>query len=221
MVPDHSYENPEVIQNGARHGFVNQVYAEVNRPPPAYYATTPNGGSFPTATQPKTDAEHVYENPAEAGALPVKEPLPVGGVVELIPPKQIDLPDEKSAKDDFPVRLFQKRNSENVYTTPRNKAGAGEPHYEQFGGAEASLRLEPPPKYDDAQLQFLREKTTSSILPNVPKKKAAPLDDNSNQHGQGSSQREPATRSAVQDLEDVTKEQSESWSWLITVSWIG
>jgi hypothetical protein len=68
-------------------------------------------------------------------------------------------------------------------------------------------RLTPPPKFDDVKLQVTQEKTASSILPNVPRrKKIDRLYANPNK-AIGS---ERASRSHYQNVGYVTNEQSET-----------
>ena len=190
-----------------RHGFVNHVYSEVNGPPPIY-STSPVGAT--TTTQPMPQARHTYDTPdtLQAGTLPKKEPLPQDAVVELIPAKQVDLPDSKSSKEDLPVKFFHKRNTQNSSEFPQGPF-VEDPRYEQPVISEAQLKLEPPPNYDDTKLQLMRENAASSILPNVPRKKRA-----SELHGSANKERnsgnESPERSAVYKVQDATQEQSET-----------
>ncbi|XP_028394968.1 LOW QUALITY PROTEIN: uncharacterized protein LOC114519101 [Dendronephthya gigantea] len=195
-----TFDDPDRINDGIRHGFVNQVYNDVHAPPPSYYASSPV--HQPTGEVPPCP---VYETPDDdqAGALPVKEKLPEDAVVDIIPPKQVNVTNEKPLKADSPVKFFHKRTNPNVYEVPDGSFS------QPAADTEAELRLEPPPKFDDAKLQVIREKTASSILPNVPrksKKKIDPVSANADPD-ENTGHKE---RSEYQNISDVTKEQSET-----------
>lgn len=78
-------------------------------------------------------------------------------------------------------------------------------HILKYLTLQRTSRLEPPPKFDNAKLQIIRDKAASSILPNVPRKKKVNLDTNANtttSEGEGASNYE--------SVGDVTSAQSES-----------
>ena len=93
--------------------FYCTVYNDVNAPPP-YYANAPaqkqaatNGAAYQTP--------HHYERPEDmqAGALPAKEQLPDGAMVDIIPPKEAT-----NEKADAPVKFFHRRSQPNQYEVP-------------------------------------------------------------------------------------------------------
>ena len=113
-----NYEVPDPIMTGLEHGFVNQVYADVNvNDPPPYYETSPI--RRPQGTYEIPTPTHVYEVPDgdQAGAVPTKEPLPDDAVVDIVPPKQVEGMDDKKTTNSA-IKFFHKRSMPNVYQTP-------------------------------------------------------------------------------------------------------
>ena len=97
--------------------FSSIVYEDVNAPPP-YSVNTP----IPQAGANSAGYEtpHIYEMPDgdQAGALPAKENLPAGAVVDIVPPKY-----EAPTKADSPVKFFHKRSKPNSYEVPAGAEG--------------------------------------------------------------------------------------------------
>ncbi|CAB4003739.1 Hypothetical predicted protein [Paramuricea clavata] len=206
QLSNHYYEDPEKIRNDIHRGFTDHVYDDVHNPPP-YYESSPVHKPAVYETRPP----HVYEIPDEKHgdqAWPAKDKMPAGAVVYLIPSK--DAAREKPVEADFNMKFGHiKRSQPNAYVVrdyevPINIPGVQRPANPHD---ESELKLKPPPKSDDIKLQVMQEKTASSILPNVPRrKKINRLDSNPNE-AMGS---ERASRSHYQNVGYVTNEQSET-----------
>lgn len=168
----HVYEIPEA----------DHTYSPVILDP--YYSNIPMSGSLPSAETKENRESHYYETPNDIQAQVHlghgTETHSGGGVVEFNPaPKQVQLPDGKSDKDDFPLRI--KGSKGNYYSSPpRDSAIVGEEsRYQRPEIGDDCHILKPPRKYDNLQLQFMRAKTASTTLPNVPHKmNITPHDEN-------------------------------------------